>query len=465
VGLESPIISSGSAIGSSLGRYLRLNYKQITLLLACGAAGGISAIFNTPVAGIVFALEVLLLDLTRFSLIPLLMASASGAITTRLLLKEEILFHFIPIDPFYLADMPYYVLLGLLAGLLSCYFSRVYLYMDKQINRFGKLRYRFAFGASIVGLLVFLFPALRGEGYASIKLILSGKAHLLIEGSPLAFLGSELWTFILFFVLLIMLKVVATSATINAGGIGGIFAPSAFTGAALGFLFVMLISQLGISSSLSASNFTLVGMASLLSGVLHAPLTSLFLITEITSGYQLIVPLMISGAISYLISKYIVPNSIITHQLAKRGRLITHHKDKAVLKFMQLRSVIETNLSKVPYNAKLGELVDIIAHSKRSVFPVLDEKGILMGIIHLDNVREIMFDKSQYDTTPVGELMVRPEAQVMEKDTMEEVVQKFNETGAWNLPVTREDGYYLGHISKSMLFEEYRKRLVDISAE
>ncbi|MBN2683499.1 MAG: chloride channel protein [Bacteroidales bacterium] len=464
IGLESPIISSGSAIGSNLGRIMRLNYKTITLLLACGAAGAISAIFNTPIAGIVFALEVLMLDLSRFSLIPLLIASVSGAIITKLLFQDDLLFAFTTLDKFVAGDIPFYILLGILTGFASVYFTKVFLGVEKKFERFKKARGKIIAGGIVLGILIFVFPPLYGEGYASIKLILNGNYNNLFESSLFAEHQSNIFVFTGFMFLLLLLKVVATAITIGSGGVGGIFAPSLFMGAILGFLFAFVYNYMNTGNELSVSNFALVAMAGVLGGVLHAPLTGIFLIAEVTSGYELIVPLMLTTTISFVTVKYFQPNSIFTFQLAERGELITHHKDKAVLKFMSLLSVIEKDMKEVNVDAKLGELVKIIANSRRNIFPVLDNERNLIGLVMLDQIRHIIFERELYDSTYVRDLMVFPQFTVSINDSMEDVAQKFQDSGAFNIPVV-DSGKYVGFVSRSTVFSAYRNMLKEISEE
>lgn len=461
IGLESPIISSGSALGSNLARLLRLNYKTVTLLLACGAAGAIAAIFNTPIAAIVFALEVLLIDLTRFSLIPLLMSSASGAIVTKVFFKKDILFQFKLIDDFDVQSLPLYILLGIICGFISYYFTVTFLFVEGRFEKIKRYRYRLLIGGAVLGLLVFLFPPLYGEGYDMIKHILAGEQMEMFNSSLYSSIGDSVWLVTLFFVMIIILKVIATATTLGAGGIGGVFAPSVFTGCFTGFTFTSIFNAMGFN--LSQSNFALVGMSGMLAGVLHAPLTGVFLIAEITSGYDLIVPLMITSAIAFITSKYLEPNSIVTMQLAKKGELITHHKDKAVLTFMELSSVIETDLISIEPDKNLSDLVKVIAKSKRNLFPVVDYNNELVGIVLLDNVREIMFDNTMYNTS-VSNLMVMPPDYILSSDSMERVMNKFRETNAWNLPVL-DDGKYVGFVSKSKLFTAYRNLLIEISEE
>lgn len=462
IGLESPIISSGTAIGSTIGKMFRLNYKSITLLLGCGAAGAIAAIFNTPIAGIVFALEVLLLDMNRFSLIPLLMASISGAITTELLFADEMLFEFTVQQNFMVKHLHFYVLLGLAAGGVSNYFTQTYMRIENFFDGIKNRMHRLFIGAPALGVLIFLFPAFYGEGYDIMKAMLGGHADAIFTESIFAHWIDATWVFVAFFLALILLKVVATALTIGSGGIGGIFAPSLFTGAVLGYLFAWINNRFN-PDLLSVNNFALVGMASVLGGVLQAPLTGIFLIAEITSGYELIVPLMIATTTSYVTSKALSPHNIITSQLAKRGELVTHDKDKAVLHFLDLRKEVETDFFPINQEATLEGLVQAISLSQRNIFPIINKEGFLIGIILLDDVREIMFNKEFYGTSVLN-LMHVPPAILNINDSMATVIEKFNQTQAWNLPVC-ENGRYMGFVSKSKLFSAYRSQLMDLTEE
>lgn len=463
IGLESPIISSGAAIGSNMARTFHLNYKEITVMLACGASGAIAAIFNTPIAAIVFALEVLLIDLSRFTLIPLLIASVSGAITTKLFLDEDILIEFAITHAFEIRDIPFFILLGILSGLTSVYFTKMFLWIENRFENIHLLRKRMLIGGLSLGILIFFFPALYGEGYNMVKALVGGRLDEVFQSS-LFENYTHIWYMVVIFIgAMVFLKVVAASITLGAGGIGGIFAPSVFTGAMLGFLFVYVYNHFQLGEPLSSSNFTLVGMASVLGGVLHAPLTGIFLIAEITSGYELIVPLMLSTTISFITVKCLQKESIITIQLAKKGELITHNKDQAVLRFMQLSKLIETDLKSINENANLGDLVKVISKSKRNIFPVLTKEGVLIGVVLLDEVREIMFNEEMYSTS-IRNLMIMPPATIKYEDTMEIVLKKFTETGAWNLPVI-DKGKYVGFVSKSKLFSAYRQHLIQITAD
>lgn len=461
IGLESPIISSGASIGSNIGRACKLNYKSITTLLGCGATGAIAAIFNTPIAGILFTLEVLLLDMNRFSLIPLLVAAISGTITTELLFADEIFFEFTISQPFYLRHVLHFLILGVLSGLASFYFSHVFLKINKFFDKIESYFKKFILGSIALGVLLFIFPALYGEGFDMLKIILSGNAEVIFSDSIFSDFINYFWIFILFFLSLILLKVVATGVTMGAGGIGGFFAPALFTGAVLGFLFARLNNYF-FTDHLSPNNFALVAMASVLGGVLQAPLTGIFLIAEITSGYELFVPLMLSTTAAYLTAKFLSPNSIITKQLVQRGELITHDKDKAVLHFMNVKSLIESDFYAVNEQISLKDLLKAIAKSKRNIFPVTNQEK-LVGIILLDNVREIMFDKKYYDL-PISEFMQIPPAIIDIKDDMKIVMEKFNDSDSWNLPVC-DNQKYIGFISKSKLFSAYRNQLKDLTEE
>jgi len=464
VGLESPIISSGAAIGSNFGRIFHLNYKTITLLLACGSSGAIAAIFNTPIAGVVFALEVLLLDLSRFSLIPLLIASVSGTIVTTIFYPDSILFDFQIKESFQIADLPFYLVFALFCGIVAHYFSTTYLRIETRIEKISNPYRRFFIGSLGFGILLLVFPPLWGEGFSAIKALMSENHHAVLDMTLYSQYSDNLIVIFLVFVFLILLKVVSTALSVGAGGIGGIFAPSLFTGAITGYLYAFFINTLGIGVELSLVNFTMIGMAGLLSGVLHAPLTGLFLIAEITFGYELIVPLMIVTTISFLTAKYFNNNSIVTAQLAAKGQLITHNKDQAVLTMMKLKSVIETDFLIVSIDANLGDLVKIVSKAKRNLFPVIDREGFLAGVILLDDIREIMFNQDLYKKQLVENLMTSPPAFIKMSDKMELVMHKFNKSKAWNLPVI-EKGKYVGFVSKSKLFNVYRQQLVEITAE
>ena len=461
VGLEGPAVSTSAAIGSNVGRAGRVNYKATTLLLGCGAAGAMAGIFNAPIAAIVFALEVIMLDLTAGSLIPLLLASVSAALTSNFIAGDSVLFNVEITEMFTLNDTLFYVLLGIFSGLVSVYFSKTYWAIEARFAKIDNAYQRLILGGSILGGLIFLIPPLYGEGFATINELLAGNYKEVFDGSMLyEYRDNVLIAIGLLFIMMIF-KAVATSVTFGAGGIGGIFAPSLFLGATAGFVFAKVVNYFNFFH-VSEKNFILVGMAGILAGVLHAPLTALFLIAEITASYDLIIPLMVTAAISFLTAKYFVPHSLYTMQLAKRGELITHDKDKAVLTLMKLQSEVETDFSAVHPTDSLGTLVKVVAKSKRNLFPVIDNENHLLGIVTLDDIRRIMFDSSQYETLFVSDFMSDYPDCVSSSDTMDSVMQKFQRTGAWNLPVI-DSGRYIGFVSKSKLFNAYRKILMDFS--
>jgi len=459
VGLEGPTVGASSAIGSNYSRWSRLNYQKTTLMLGCGAAAAMSGIFHAPIAAVVFALEVIMLDLTVSSMIPLLMASISATLTSYLMFGDEVLFDIEVIDSFLLSDVPFYILLGILTGLLSVYFCKSYWSIERAFDKVRGRYQKVLVGSLILGGLIFLFPPLYGEGFVSIKAMLNGNIHELFEGSIFFDYRNDFWVLALFLLAIVFIKSIATTLTLGAGGFGGVFAPSMFMGSAFGFLFARAMNQWGLFS-LSERNFTLVSMAGLIAGILQAPLTGLFLIAEITSGYELIIPLMITAAISFLTARYFQPHSLYTLQLAEKGELITHNKDQAVLTLMQLKTEVENDFSTIQPDQTLGELVKVVSRSSRNLFPVVNEDGSLEGIVLLDDIRQVMFKPKKYDKIQVWELMIQHPDAIASTDSMEVVMEKFQQTGAWNLPVI-DEGKYVGFVSKSKLFNDYRKILKD----
>ncbi len=463
VGLEGPTVSTGAAVGSNLGRLLRLDYKNIILLLGCASAGAMAAIFKAPIAAIIFALEVLMLDLNMKALVPLLIAAVSGTVTTYFFLGQQVLYPIEVIDTFHLSDIPVYILFGIVCGLIGLYFFRTYTFIEQKFENLKSLYSRFIIAAVILGILVFFMPALYGEGYLAINSSLHGNYSYLFNNSPFYEFKDSVYALIIALIAVILFKVIATYITFGGGGIGGIFAPSLFIGANVGVLFSFLLNTLDIKQ-VSQSNFALVGMAGLIAAVIHAPLTAIFLIAEITGGYQLFVPLMIVAALSYATISMFEKNSVYTHQLAKRGELFTHDKDKVVLSLLKVKNLIETKFNTVRPYATLGELVNIIQKSKRNVFPVVDENNTLQGIIHLNNIRHVIFKPELYDNTLVENLMYYPLNYVSPDDSMEEIVQKFQSSGHFNLPVLQE-GQYLGFVSRAKVLSEYRKLLKHFSED
>ncbi|MPQ46028.1 CBS domain-containing protein [Marinifilum sp. N1E240] len=463
VGAEAPVVLTGASIGSNLGRMFHMNQKIITLMVGCGAAGAIGGIFKAPMAGMVFTLEVLMLDLTMASLIPLLISSITGASISYFFMGKGVLLSYDVTEPFVIGNFPYYILLGVFAGLVSLYFTRFSMYLESLFDKVTNCYRKMLIGGLALGILIFLFPPLYGEGYSTIQALLNGDHTYLVNNSIFYFLKDNYWLLLGYIVLILGFKVIASTVTTGSGGVGGIFAPSLFLGGVSGFFVARFVNGFNFVN-LSESNFTLIGMAGMMAGVMHAPLTAIFLIVEITGGYELFIPIMITATIAYLTIMYFEPHSIYTKRLAKRGELITHNKDKAVLTLMKMGRVIETDLKKVKPDATLGELVKIISHSQRNIFPVVDEEEKLLGIVLLDDIRNIMFNPEMYDDTYVRNLMIMPPAILDADAPMEKVMRRFEETGAWNLPVT-QDEKYLGFVSKAKIFNVYRRVLVHFSDE
>jgi chloride channel protein, CIC family len=463
VGAEAPIVLTGSSIGSSIGRLFKLNYKNITLLIGCGAAGAISGIFKAPIAGIVFVLEILLLDLTISSIVPLLISSVTAATVAYFLMGDTVLFSFNIVEAFNISNIPWYILLGVVSGLLSLYFSRMTLFLEAGYEKIENIYMRLILGGAVLGGLVFIFPPFFGEGYDTIMSLLQGNSGLVIGNTLFDNFSNRYLGMILFMLGLILLKVVASSSTNGAGGVGGIFAPTLFIGGINGFMVAGILKKIG-NIDLPDNRFVLVGMAGMMAGVMHAPLTAIFLIAEITGGYNLLIPLIITSTVAYITTRSFEKHSIYHVQLAKRGELITHDKDKAVMTRMNWKQEIETDLLKVDSSDNLGELVKVISRSKRNIFPVVDKYNILEGIVYLDDVREIMFRHELYDSTLVRDLMSIPPSYIDKKESIETVMDTFRKTDAWNLPVL-DNGYYVGFISKSRIFSKYRELLIELSDE
>lgn len=462
-GLESPIVVTGSAIGSNFARTHHISYKDRTLLLACGAAAGIAAAFNSPIAGVLFALEVLLADVSISAFIPLIIAAATGGLLSKIMLGEDTLLSFKLIEPFDYYNVQFYIILGLLSGFVSVYYARIYIKIETFLKPKKKNVYLKAImGGTALSILILFFPSLFGEGYESIKTLSDLNPEQLFEHSILSNFVSNKWLLVLFIILTMFLKTIAAAITIGSGGNGGNFAPSLFVGAYLGFAFAYILNLLGVSN-IPISNFTIVAMAGILSGVFHAPLTAIFLIAEITGGYELMIPLMIVSASSFMISKYFEPYSMDIKRLAKKGHVFTSNKDRNILTSLKISKMLETDFQTVSPDATLGKLVEVVAQSKRNIFPVVANE-MLVGVIVLDNIREIMFKHDMYDKVYVKELMRKPFATIAPDEEMESVMKKFDETGAWNLPVLNE-GKYIGFISKSSIFVQYRNRLIKTTSE
>ncbi|MDN5201578.1 chloride channel protein [Fulvivirgaceae bacterium BMA10] len=459
VGLEAPIVVTGSAIGSNVGQLMHLNYKKRTLLIGCGAAGAISAIFNSPVTGVIFGIEVILSEVIIAAFIPLLIASVCGSLVSLLLLGESVLFSFKLTDPLVAIDIPFYILLGAICGLVSVYFTRLTFKIEDWIAKVKNHINRAIVGGIALGLIVFVFPPIYGEGYTTIKLLLAGKESEILHSSLFFHQIDNIIVLVIFMIGIILIKPVASAITVGSGGSGGIFAPSLFIGGMTGFVFAKISNLILAVPFISSSNFTLVGMCGVMSSVLRAPLTAIFLIAEITSGYTLFVPLMLVSAIAYSTGSYFEKYSIYTKHLIERGDLIPHDKDKQVLSLIHLKKIIEKDLLKIHPDATLGDLVDLVRVSKRNIFPVVDEEERLMGIVTLDDIREVMFDEESRKSIVIRSIMHSPPDQVSSYENMHSVMGKFEKSGAWNLPVIDNDKY-VGFISKSRIFNAYRKKLM-----
>lgn len=466
VGAEAPIVLTGSAIGSNLGSMFKMEHRTLMLLVGCGAAGAVAGIFKAPIAGLVFTLEVLMLDLTMASLLPLLISCVTATVVSYIFTGTEAMFRFTLDQAFTMERIPYVILLGIFCGLLSLYVTRAMNATEDLFRKYANPYVKLLIGGVILSVLIFLFPPLYGEGYDTINLLLGGSGandwDTVLNNS--LFYGHN--NFLLVYLLLIVLfKVFATSATNGGGGCGGVFAPSLFLGCIMGFIFSHFSNQFGFTPDLPEKNFALMGMAGVMSGVMHAPLTGTFLIAELTGGYDLFLPLMIVSVSSYLTIIIFEPHSIYSMRLAKKGQLITHHKDKAVLTLMRVENVIETDFETVNPDMSLGQLVAVISKAKRNLFPVIDKAGVMVGVVLLDDIRNIMFRQELYHRFQVNKLMVSPPAKLLVNDPMEVVMRKFDDTHAWNLPVVDEDGKYIGFVSKSKIFNSYRRLLVEFSED
>ena len=463
VGAESPIVMTGSAIGSNLGSLFKMEKKVVMLLIGCGAAGAVSGIFKAPIAGLVFVIEVLMIDLTMSSLLPLLISSVTAATLSYLFMGTEATFEFHIENAFDLARVPYVIVLGIVCGLISLYFTHVTTTIEKQFKKLKNPYYKLLIGGGVLSVLIFLFPPLYGEGYETITQLINGSSeNMIMENSLFYGHGSML---LLFMFLVIIFKAVASTVTNCGGGCGGIFAPSLFLGCVTGFLFASLCNMSDFGVPVSDKNFALFGMAALMSGVFHAPLTGVFLIAELTGGYALFLPLMMVSVSSYLTVRIFDKNNIYAIRLAQRGELITHHKDQAVLTILKVSDVIEKNFMTITPDMDLGALTAVVAKTKRNIFPVVNVANHLVGILYLDDIRHIMFRQELYHRYSVASLMREVQERLSIEEPMEAVMRKFEETGAWNLPVEDVNGGYIGFISKSAIFTAYRKTLLEFTSD
>lgn len=464
VGAEAPIVLTGSAIGSNLGKFFKMDQKTLMLLVGCGAAGAIGGIFKAPIAGLMFTLEVLMLDMTLASVVPIIISSVTATTFTYIFSGSAFMFHFDSYQPFDVERIPQFIILGIVCGLVSLYFTRGMNKVEGVFRKIKKPFWKLVIGGVVLSLLIFFFPPLYGEGYDTIEALINGNAASVLDRSFFLQFGDSPWVLITYLSLIVVFKIFAAAATNGAGGVGGIFAPSLFLGSLTGFIVATVVIMLGFEASLE--NFSLAGMSGLMAGVMHAPLTGIFLIAELTGSYNLFMMLMIVSTVSYLTIIVFEKHSLYAMRLAQKGELITHNKDKAVLTLMKTENVIETDLQVLKPEMTLGELVKIISKSNRNIFPVVEEQtGMLLGIVLLDEVRNIMFRPELYNRFTVKQLMISPPATINQQLPMEKVMQIFEDTGAWNLPVVDQQKRYIGYVSKSKIFSSYRHVLVHFSDE
>ncbi len=458
VGAEGPIVFTGAAIGSNIGQAFRLSPKILMILVGCGAAAGIAGIFRAPIAGMLFTLEVLMIDFTGATVMPLLISSISGATVAYVLEGYDAEFFFAQSEPFMTRKIPYAILLGIVTGFVSLYFTRMMMMMEGVFRKIKHSWMKIMMGGVVLAGLIFLFPPLYGEGYGAINNLLEGNAGTIVDGSIFYVDRDSVWFIALYIGLIILTKAFATSATNGAGGVGGTFAPSLFVGAMTGFLFAFALNNLDVGIDISNKNFALMGMAGVMAGVMHAPLMAIFLTAEMTGGYELFLPLLIVSCLSYMTIKLFIPYSIYSIRLAQKGELMTNEKDQAVLTLLKIDNLIETDCHVVHPEMTLKEMVDVIAESHRNIFPVTDANGTLAGIVLLDDIRNIMFRPDLYRKMTVSRFMSMPPARIEVSDSMEKVMKTFDNTNAWNLPVV-ENGKYVGLVSKSKIFNSYRRVL------
>ncbi len=459
VGAESPIVLTGAAIGSNFGRIFRLEQRNLMLLIGCGVAGALGGIFKAPITGLVFVIEVLLLDLTMTSVLPLLISSVSAAAVSYMLSGGESLFHYTATDPFRVDRIPMMMILGIICGLMAYFFSQTIFYLESKFKAIKLYRRRFFIAAAILGLLIFIFPPLYGEGYEVIDQLVSGHYGRLLEGSLFEAYGGSFWVLLIFMLGAVFLKAFASASTNSGGGCGGLFAPTLFVGGFTGFLFSFIINVLPLKVYLPSKNYVVFGMAGLMAAVMHAPLTGVFLIAELTGGYNLFLPLMLVCITAFATIRVFMPHSLYSLRLAEEGKLLSHHKDTAVLTLMNLEHVLETDFEIVRPEMNLGDLVRVISISPRNSFPVVNEEGILVGIVELDSIRNIMFRPELYEEKSVRKLMISASHKIKMNMQMTEIMRIFDETHAWKLPVVDDSGHYMGFISKSQIFSAYREVL------
>lgn len=466
VGAEAPIVYTGAAIGSNFACYMGLSYRSMTVLLGCGAAAAVAGIFKAPLAGVLFVLEILLFNISMTSMMPLLLSTVSATVVSYTLLGSSTPFE-CTLTPFVLKNIPYYIILGLFCGACSIYFIRTTLKLEDRIGKMENVYLKWIMCAVGLGILIFLFPPLYGEGYESLGVLLNGKELSLDGQTPLAFLAHSPWSVPIFFMLILLLKVFSMTLTNAGGGVGGTFGPTLFVGAIAGFVVARTLNMLfdGTSVIVPEQNFVLVGMAGLMAGVMQAPMTAIFLIAEISGGYDLFLPLILTSTIAFGTTRIVEKYSIYTKRIAQRGELLTHDSDQAVLTLLKVSDVIETDFSTVKIDDTLGRLVEVVSESTRNIFPVLDSVDRFQGFVSLEDIRKDMFRTDEYETLHVFNFMRSAEEYVYEDEKMDSVMKKFEVTSAWNLPVVRRDRTYVGFVSKSKIFSAYRDELKVVSQD
>ena len=462
VGAEAPIVYTGAAIGSNVARFMGLSYKNMTILLGCGAAGAVAGIFKAPLAGVLFTLEILLFNISMTSILPLLLSTISATVVSYIFLGLKPPFD-CTLSPFSMNNIPFYILLGLFCAGFSVYFTRMTLWLEDKIKSIERPFVRWGVSATCLGLLIFLFPPLFGEGYGHLRELLNGSMIDLEGQTVLSFFMRGTWSVPVFFLMILLLKVFSMSFTNAGGGVGGTFGPTLFIGAIAGFVVARTINLIGGIGVVPEQNFVLVGMAGLMAGVMQAPMTAIFLIADMTGGYELLIPLIITSTISYAAARSIEPYSIYTKRIAKKGELLTHDSDQAVLTLLKTNELIENDFVTIRIDATMRELVDAVAHSKRNIFPVVDSKNHFQGYVSLEDIRHDMFRYDSYDSMHVYNFMKSAPAYVYVNEKMDRVMSKFEQTEAWNLPVVTEDRTYVGFVSKSKIFSSYREQLKQVS--
>ena len=464
VGLEAPIVLTGSAIGSNLARLFRLNTRQTTLLLACGSTAAMAAIFKAPIAALVFTFEVLMLDLTGSALLPLLLSAATGTVMSVLFLGHDVMFTVDTTQGFSVGNIPFYIILGVLTGFISVYFLRTSRWIERWMRKFKRVYVRALVGGVALSALIFLFPVFYGEGYNNVNDLLNGQWESMFNNSPLFGLMEHQGLLLLAVAAIILLKVFATTFTTTAGGVGGVFAPTLFIGAFTGFL-VAHVSHVFLGIDLPYANFILAGMAGVMTGVMQAPLTAMFLIAESSTGYTLLIPLMVTAACSYLCVNPFEKYSVYTQPLAEKDNLRTHNKDKYALRKLHWHQAIDTNILTIPAHSTLRTYTQVIARCKRNLFVVTGEENYFSGLLVMDDHREVIFKQELYDTIHVEDLMIEPEEFIYDDDTAAVVLEKFKRTGNFNMPVITRDRKYIGFVSKAKFLSEYQTFIADNSED